>query len=160
MSPTKDKTAHFPLNTNVFSLNPNEQSRHEWLKVKTQYMNFPEFSGLQVLSPVMNTWTTLTAPLVLEKLAVENSILRKEVDAIRKKLADLEERMPEHKVIVLREISREEARQEIRELFTNERAFYYSDIAEELQLDLKLVVEICHELEEAGEITLDADART
>lgn len=160
MSPTKDKTAHFPLNPNVFSLNPNEQSRHEWLKVKTQYMNFPESSGLQVLSPVIKTWTTLTAPLVLEKLVVENSILRKEVDAIRKKLAYLEERMPEQKVIVLREISRDEARQEIRELFTNERAFYYSDIAEELQLDLKLVVEICHELEEAGEITLDADART
>lgn len=64
----------------------------------------------------------------------------------------------EEKVIILREINREEARQEILELFSIERTLYYSDIAEKLQLDLKLVVEICHELEDAGKLMVDAAA--
>lgn len=55
-------------------------------------------------------------------------------------------------MIVLREISKEEAKQEIRGLFAGGRTLYYSDIAEELRLDLKFVVELCHELESAGEI--------
>ena len=88
-------------------------------------------------------------------LMEENASLRQEIEQIKQKLSELEERIPEEKVIVLREISREKAKKEIRQLFSNERTLYYSDIAEELRLDLKLVVDICHELQESGEIGID-----
>jgi len=88
-------------------------------------------------------------------LMEENASLRQEIEQIKQKLSELEERIPEERVIVLREISREEAKEEIRQLFLNGRTLYYSDIAEELGLDLKLVVDICHELQESGEIGVD-----
>lgn len=88
-------------------------------------------------------------------LMEENASLRQEIEQIKQKLSELEERVPKEKVIVLREISREEAKEEIRQLFSNGRTLYYSDIAEELRLDLKLVVDICHELQESGEIGID-----
>jgi len=66
--------------------------------------------------------------------------------------------MPKAKVIVLREISREQARQEVRQLFTSGQTLYYSDIAEELGLDLELVVDICRELEESREVKVDRSA--
>jgi hypothetical protein len=110
--------------------------------------------ALQVVKPTATTWGLAPDSTLL---ATENILLRKEINAIKQQLDELSRKIPEEKVIVLRGISREEAKQEIRELFTDDRTFYYSDIAEELQLDLKLVVEICHELEETGEITVDAD---
>ncbi len=59
---------------------------------------------------------------------------------------------------MLRELSREEAKEEIRQLFKSGRTLYYSDIAEELKLALKLVVDICRELQGNGEIGIDEDA--
>ncbi len=91
----------------------------------------------------------------LAELENENDSLRREVVEIRQRLAELEERMPEEKVIILRQIPKEQAKQEIHQLFSTGRALYYSDIAEELQLDLQLVVEICRELEEGGEVEVD-----
>jgi len=61
-------------------------------------------------------------------------------------------------VIVLREISREQAKQEIQQLFSSGRTLYYSDIAEELGLDLELTVDICRELQESKEIKVDENA--
>ena len=55
-------------------------------------------------------------------------------------------------VIKLRKISKEEAEKEILELFSRGQVLYYSDIAERLRLDLKLVVEICNELQSKGKI--------
>jgi len=91
-------------------------------------------------------------------LTAENISLRKEVEQIKQKLAELEERMPKEKVIVLREICREQAKQEIQQLFSSGRTLYYSDIAEELSLDLELVVDICQELQDSGEVTVDENA--
>jgi Mn-dependent DtxR family transcriptional regulator len=68
------------------------------------------------------------------------------------------EAQSEEKVIALREIPREQAKQEIQQLFSSGRTLYYSDIAEELRLDLKLVVDICRELEENGEVKVDESA--
>ena len=59
---------------------------------------------------------------------------------------------------MLRDITREEAKKEIRQLFLTGRTLYYSDIAEELELDLKLVVDICREFQENKEIGIDKDA--
>ena len=88
-------------------------------------------------------------------LVLENVLLRQEVEWIKQRLSELEERIPEEKVIVLREISREEAKQEIQQLFSSGRTLYYSDIAEELRLDLKLVVDLCLELQVSGEVEID-----
>jgi regulator of replication initiation timing len=97
----------------------------------------------------------VSEPSVVLYLMEENASLRREIEQIKQKLSELEERMPEEKVIVLREISREEAKEEIRQLFSSGRTLYYSDIAEELRLDLELVVAICHELQESGELRID-----
>ena len=68
------------------------------------------------------------------------------------------ETQPEEKVTVLREISREQAKQEIQQLFSSGRTLFYSDIAEELRLDLELVVDICRELQGSGEVKIDESA--
>ncbi|HEY6352495.1 MAG TPA: hypothetical protein VI636_24110 [Candidatus Angelobacter sp.] len=53
--------------------------------------------------------------------------------------------------IVLRTLTREEARQEILELFRSSREpLFYSDIAERLHLDLEQVLDITTELEQEG----------
>lgn len=138
----------------VFFIDPAEPKNCKWLTGGTQLTDIGQFFGLERST---YAWTNPTPSLVLEKLVAENASLRKQISVIRKKLTDIEERIPEEKVVILREVSKEEAKQEVRTLFAGDRTLYYSDIAEELQLDLRLVVEICHELEEAGEITIDAD---
>jgi len=52
--------------------------------------------------------------------------------------------------ITLREIPREQAKQEIAALFSGDEVLYYGDIAERLDLDLETVVDICNELEDEG----------
>jgi len=89
---------------------------------------------------------------LLEKRLEAVDMLEQRVGALEKRVASLEAVSPEEKVIVLRELSKEEAKKEILELFSKQDRLYYSDIAEQLSLDLKLVVDICSELQAAGEI--------
>jgi len=57
------------------------------------------------------------------------------------------------RTVVLRAIPREEAIKEIVKLFKQSKApLFYSDVAERLNLDLELVVELCNELEKDGQI--------
>lgn len=114
--------------------------------------------SLQVERVVMTMPFGSLEPADYSYLIEENASLQREIEQIKHKLSELEERMPEEKVIVLREISKDEAKEEIRQLFLSGRTLYYSDIAEELRLDLKLVVEICDELQEDGEIKIDESA--
>ena len=65
----------------------------------------------------------------------------------------------DEQVVMLRTLTREEAKKEIRELFQTGETLFYSDIATRLGLDLKLVVDICDELVEEGEVGIDADYR-
>ena len=77
-----------------------------------------------------------------------------EIGALKARVAVLEEqvaRLEEDsapKVIELREVTKDEARAEIIDLFATGETFYYSDIFERLRIDLEMVVEICHELQE------------
>lgn len=89
-------------------------------------------------------------------LQLENNLLRRHLSTLEERVAKLEESALSERVVLLRDVSREEAKQQIRELFATERTLYYSDIAEELGLRLPLVVEICKELRDAGEIGVDA----
>jgi chromosome segregation ATPase len=79
------------------------------------------------------------------------------IELLEKRLKSLENALPKEEVVVLREISKEEAEKEILELFSKGQTLYYSDIAEQLGLDLKLVVEICNELQSRGEIEVVDD---
>ena len=60
-------------------------------------------------------------------------------------------------VVVIRTVPREQAKQEIRELFATGETLYYSDIVERLGLDIALVVDICKELEAEGEVSVLGD---
>ena len=84
----------------------------------------------------------------------ESSIKRLErrVKALEVELTKVRDLLPEEEVIVLRELSKEEAKQEIRDLFTAGGTWYYSDIVRRLKLDAEMVVDICNELMEEGEI--------
>ena len=89
------------------------------------------------------------------QLRIENYALRERIQAVEERLAHIEATIPRERIITLQEISKEEAKEEIRNLFSTGRTIYYSDIAEELRLDLEMVVEICNELQESGEISID-----
>ena len=82
-------------------------------------------------------------------------MMREELERVKQRLAEIENR---EEAIVLREMTREEAKQEIRQIFQSGRTLYYSDIANELALDLRLVVDVCRELQENKEIGIDKDA--
>jgi dCTP deaminase len=57
------------------------------------------------------------------------------------------------RTVVLRTIPREQAKQEILDLFRESKeTLFYSDVSERLSLDLQLVVELCNELESEGRI--------
>ena len=96
-------------------------------------------------------------------LLEENWQLQSEVHALRRSLVDiqarlsqLEDAVPSFKLVVLRQVTRDEAKSEIRQLFRSAETLDYEDIVEKLQIDLELVVDICQELIEAGEIGPDA----
>lgn len=91
-------------------------------------------------------------------LQEETAYLKKRLEAVEQRLQQLEACLPRQQVVVLREISREQAKDEISKLFLEGGRLYYSDIAHKLRLDLELVVEICRELLEKGEIQVDEHA--
>ena len=76
------------------------------------------------------------------------------VAALEERVARLEEHSAEVRVIELREVTMDEARAEIVDLFATGETLYYSDIADRLRLDLEMVVEICNKLQEEDVIYL------
>jgi len=87
------------------------------------------------------------------RFVLEHLALHEELRDLKQRIFELENR---EKVIVLRDITRKEAKKEIKTLFSSGRTVYYSDIVQELGIDLETVVEICNELEEEKEIGIDA----
>ena len=94
---------------------------------------------------------TMSLPAEIEQLRARVAALEQEVSQLKASLSD-------EQVIVLRSITRDQAKQEILELFQSGETLFFSDIAKRLNIDLPLVVEICQELREDGEIEVDADA--
>ena len=87
-----------------------------------------------------------------------------EIHSLKEKVAKLEREVEalknggsEGEIIVLRTVTREQAKQEIRDLFQTGETLYYSDVAQRLRIDLPLVVEICQELEDEGGVGVDAN---
>jgi len=99
--------------------------------------------------------TNLGYRLVLEdEVIAENSLLKRELAKVNNRIMELEKRIPQENVIVLRDISREQAKREIRQLYKTGRTLYCSDLVKELGVDLKTVAEICNELEANGELVI------
>lgn len=94
---------------------------------------------------------TLSRAQEMTELRQRVSALEEEVSQLRSALEGVRER-----VLVLRTLTREEARGEIVRLFQEGGVHDYGEIAERLQLDLALVVDICNELEGEGLIGGDA----
>jgi len=86
--------------------------------------------------------------------------LVQEGKSFRKEASQLEAKFMKDRMIVLRDVTREELKREIRNLFSNGQTLYYSDIAEQLEVDLKSVVDICRELQENKEIGVDNSVPT
>jgi vacuolar-type H+-ATPase subunit I/STV1 len=118
----------------------------------------------KLLEGIAGIWTSPVSAMPPEWLEQENAQLRAEIYTLKQRMQTIEERLeiieatiPKEKVVVLREISKEQATEEILRLFTTEQKLYYSDIAKQLKLDLKLIVEICNELQQKGEIEVVDD---
>lgn len=100
------------------------------------------------------TIESIVSPNVIARMQTEIYELRARVAALEQ---EAEAIRASEEVVVLRTVSREEGKQEIKRLFEQGGTWYYSDIARQLRLELPLVVELCQELEEEGEIETDAD---
>jgi hypothetical protein len=74
--------------------------------------------------------------------------LESRIADLEERVARLEEHSEEMKVIEIREITKDEAKAEIIDLFATGETLYYSDISERLRIDLEVVVEICHQLQD------------
>ena len=107
---------------------------------------------------VGNTRFPITNPLPPRFLAMQYLAMQEELMRTKKRLAELEGRTNMEKPVVIRDITREDAKCEIRQLFQSGRTLYYSDIADELALDLEMVVDICREFQGNKEIGIDEDA--
>lgn len=92
----------------------------------------------------------------ISELQKENGFLQQQIMELRNQVNELMKSIPVEKTIVLRKISKEKAKKEIKELFAStHETLYYSDIAERLGLELRAVVEICKDLIKEGEIKVD-----
>jgi len=106
---------------------------------------------------VANTRFPIMNPLP-PRFAMQYFAMQEELIQVKRRLTELEGKDNGEEAVVIRDITREEAMVEIRQLFQEGRTLYYSDIADELALDLSLVVDICQELKENKEIGIDEDA--
>lgn len=77
------------------------------------------------------------------------AVLERELETLKR---DASGERESEVVVVLRSVSRDQAREEIRGLFASEETLYYSDIVQRLGLDIALVIDLCQELEAGGEV--------
>lgn len=109
---------------------------------------------VRLVSRAMALASGIISPALEEEnaqLRLENYSLREKIKAIEERISNIETEHEEN-VVVLREITRENAKEEIANLFSEGKTLYYSDIARELRLDLQLVVELANELIEEGKV--------
>ena len=104
----------------------------------------------------------------LERLKKENRELRQITQNTEKRMIEIVAKIVEERleymnagnetvvdVLELRDISDKEAAIEILELFkSSDTVLFYSDISDELSLDIEQVVEVCSQLREKGEIRI------
>ena len=96
------------------------------------------------------------AEIVSEAIKSALHPIQRKLDLIESQLSEILELISQDKdeeTIILRDISFNQAREEIEELFRNTTDnLYFSDIMEQLRIDLELVVSVCNELLDEGKI--------
>ena len=91
--------------------------------------------------------------------------LKKQVAILSARVAELERELESARntesdnIIVLRDITKEQARKEILEAFKVRKPLDYVDLADTLTLDLSLILEVCDDLMEDGVIVFNDDDR-
>ena len=91
--------------------------------------------------------------------------LKKQVAILSARVAELEREaeaardLESDDVIVLRDITKEQARKEILEAFAADEPLDHADLAEDLRLEISLVFEVCNELIDEGLVVFHADNR-
>ena len=111
---------------------------------------------VEYIEPEINeTYPFYDVKLIYNDVIEENLALKREMAEVKTKLGEIEKGMSKERVIILRDIPREQAKEEIRQLFKNGGTLYYSDVVRNLGIDLRTVIEICDELKENGEIVVD-----
>ena len=86
----------------------------------------------------------------IKSLRVQNAIL-KNANAVWEAQMELVVGHPQ-KITYLRDIPMSQAKDEILKLIKNKDKVYYSEISDQLKLDIELVVNACEELEREGMI--------
>jgi len=86
------------------------------------------------------------------RLKAVNAELRAENESLMAKVVAMQATNSAEKILEIREIPRDQAKEEIRAFFKahDGEAIYPSDVMEALSLDYDLVYEICEELEKEG----------
>ena len=92
-----------------------------------------------------------------DEMQAEIKVLKGKVASLEAQVRSLEASVQEGELIVLRTVTRKQAKREIHDMFRSGQTLYYSDISRRLRIELPLVVEICHQLEQEGEIEVRAD---
>ncbi|MBU4233909.1 MAG: hypothetical protein KKD99_04325 [Proteobacteria bacterium] len=88
------------------------------------------------------------------QLRAENAKLKAENEGLRAKVVAMQATNSAEKFLEIREIAREQAKEEVRAFFKEHHgeAIFPSDVMEALSLDYDLVYEICEELEREGAV--------
>ncbi len=90
--------------------------------------------------------------VIVANLATEITLLRTSVEELTMTIQALLPALPAREAVELREISKDQAKNEILELFSEDKVLHYDELAETLRLDLRFVVEVCNELVSEGKI--------
>jgi len=111
------------------------------------------WAAASTISPTSFSFASFpTATYEIGTASNEVGELKERVKILEKEVQSLSQtaHLVQEKVIVLRTLTREEAKQEIIQLFKTGETLDYGDVAERVRIDLPLVVEICNELQNEG----------
>ena len=134
------------------------RKKHEHFTVKPTSPSSFDFVPINILSVLIeenvdkalrtSTWTNKL--LIRDEAIGLLSEIKNQLYEIKKELQSL--RTSREEVLIFREISKEDAKKEIKKYFSEHKSseVSYSDLVRETNLDLRLIVNICSELEAEG----------
>ena len=100
---------------------------------------------------ISELWTQSTATEMVRQVSLLNSNISNLVDAFHMLVHQLhEDKDSVESVHVVREISLDDAKSEVLDLFEKDDVLSFSEIAETLSLSLDTVVKVCETLESSG----------
>ena len=92
----------------------------------------------------------ISASPVIERLIVENKLLRERYEELAKKVDELANE--KSRILYVKEVSFEEARELISDYLKEHKKARVSEIAENLEIDVETVFAVLHQLKQEGRI--------